>query len=69
MAVLTLNKINNHRDFKESAQVKISRRAVKATVFTTSLFAGNNNVLKQLFNMASRKLPETTAPDEWLLNR
>ena len=69
MAVLTLNKINNHRDFKESAQVKISRRAVKATVFTTSLFAGNNSVLKQLFNMASRKLPETTVPDGWLLNR
>jgi len=69
MAVLTLNKVNNHRDFKAGTQVKISRRAVKATVFTTSLCAGNNSILKYLFNMASRKLPETTIPDEWLLER
>lgn len=69
MAVLTLNKINKHRDFKKGTQVKITRRTVKATVFTTSLFAGNDSVLKLLFKTASRHLPETTVSDEWFLKR
>lgn len=57
MAVLTLNKINQHRDFNDSIQVKITRRSVKATILTTSLFASNNWALKQLFSAASRNLP------------
>ncbi len=59
MAILTLNKINQHRDFSENTQVKITRRSVKATIFTTSLFASNNWVLTQLFSVVSRNLPET----------
>lgn len=58
MAVLTLNKIHNNLDFNHSQQVKITRRSVKATVLTTSLFASQNWALNILFNIASRKLPD-----------
>ena len=57
MAVLTLNKINRQRNFSDGTQVKISRRSVKATVVTTSLFAGQNRILWLLFNIAARDLP------------
>jgi len=69
MAVLTLNKINNRRDFKDGTQVKISRRTVKATVITTSFFSSNDWVLKQLFKIASRNLPKIDVPDELFLKR
>lgn len=58
MAILTLNKINQHRDFSEGTQVKISRRSVKATIATTSLFASQDWILKLLFKLTSSKLPE-----------
>lgn len=58
MAILTLNKINQHRDFSEGTQVKITRRSVKATIVTTSLFASYNRVLGLLFKIASRNLPD-----------
>jgi 4,4'-diapophytoene synthase len=60
MAVLTLNKINQHRDFTESTQVKITRRSVKATIFTTSFLAGNDWALNQLFAITSRNLPDSS---------
>ena len=59
MAVLTLNKINQHRDFNDGIQVKITRRSVKATILATSLFASNNWALKQLFSVSSRNLPDS----------
>lgn len=59
MAVLTLDKINNHRDFTDSKQVKITRRTVKITILFTSLFAGNDTVLRFMFKLAARKLPKT----------
>jgi farnesyl-diphosphate farnesyltransferase len=58
MAILTLNKINQHRDFSEGTQVKITRRSVKATIVTTSLFARYNWVLDLLFKIASKNLPD-----------
>ncbi|MDH5480995.1 MAG: phytoene/squalene synthase family protein, partial [Nitrosomonas sp.] len=42
MSVLTLNKINQHRDFHDGIQVKIKRSSVKATIIATSLFASHN---------------------------
>jgi farnesyl-diphosphate farnesyltransferase len=59
MAILSLNKLNKRRNFSSGAQVKISRRSVKATVFTTSLFARSNRALKLLFALSSRNLPVT----------
>ena len=60
MAVLTLNKINQHRDFNDGTQVKITRRSVKTTVLATSLFASNNWALKQLFSVTTRNLPDSS---------
>lgn len=58
MAVLTLNKINAHRAFSESSQVKISRRSVHSTIVVTNATAQYNWLLQLLFNMASRNLPD-----------
>jgi len=69
MAVLTLQKINQQRNFKDGAQVKISRNTVRAVISTTSAFARNDWILKQLFKLASRNLPETTVSDELFLKR
>lgn len=58
MAILTLNKIDNNRDFTDSNQVKISRNEVKRTILLTNLFVGNNKLLKLLFNFAAKNLPD-----------
>ena len=57
LAVLTLRKIHANPSYTSGEQVKISRKAVKATVFTTNLFLGNNRVLRLLFNLSSGRLP------------
>ena len=59
MAVLSLDKLNNHRDFSRGAEVKITRRSVKATVASTSLLVSNDWALKKLFHYTSRNLPTT----------
>jgi farnesyl-diphosphate farnesyltransferase len=61
MAVLTLRKIDQHRNFTSGREVKISRRSVKATVFITSALAGCDRLLKFLLFLSSRDLP--MAPD------
>lgn len=61
MAVLTLNKLNANPDFSSGAQVKISRRSVRATIVVTSLFASQNWALKRLFMLTARKLPDISA--------
>jgi farnesyl-diphosphate farnesyltransferase len=60
MAVLSLDKLNKHRNFSQGADVKISRRSVKATVASTSLLVSNDWALKKLFNYTSRNLPTAT---------
>ena len=59
MAVLSLDKLNKHRDFSRGAEVKITRRSVKATVASTSLLVSNDWALKKLFDFTSRNLPTT----------
>ncbi len=68
MAILTLNKINRHRNFSEGIHVKISRRSVKATVFTTSLLASYNWALDMLFRLTARDLPDTGSLTEVILS-
>jgi len=58
MAVLTLRKIDQHRDFADGQEVKISRRSVKATVISTNLLVRSNLALQLLFSAASRGLPQ-----------
>jgi farnesyl-diphosphate farnesyltransferase len=57
MAVLTLRRINAHRDFSSGAQVKISRRAVKATIATCKLLGRRDAALRAAFRMAAAGLP------------
>ena len=57
MAVLTLRNINSQRDFTDGDQVKISRRAVKATIITTNLFTRHDFLLRWLFNRCAAGLP------------
>ena len=58
MAVLTLRKIDTHRDFSNGKEVKISRRSVRATVLLTNLSVGNDKLLNLLFDLAARPLPK-----------
>lgn len=57
MAVLTLRKIARHPDFRASAEVKITRRAVKATILTSRLLRSSNTGLKAAFAAAGMGLP------------
>lgn len=57
MAVLTLRKIHRNPDFSASGDVKISRRAVKATVLTANLTLRSNAALDRVFHLATRGLP------------
>ncbi len=59
MAVLTLRKINGRPDFSESSQVKITRRAVKATVLASRLAGRHDSLLRAIFYLAGRPLPAT----------
>ena len=62
MAVLTLRKINRHPDFRNGAEVKISRRAVKVTIITSRLSAAHDPMLKSLFRLAALGLPRASYP-------
>lgn len=58
MALLTLRKINAHRDFSNGKQVKISRHSVYATVWVSNFNATSNTRLKWLFYLLTRGLPK-----------
>jgi len=57
MAVLTLRKINHHRNFSCGDEVKISRRSVKATIITSRLSAAHDGLLRTLFNLGQIGMP------------
>jgi farnesyl-diphosphate farnesyltransferase len=63
MAILTLRKIAKNPDFDTSSQVKITRRAVKTTIFTCRLLRSSNVGLKAVFNLAGAGVP-LAQPDE-----
>jgi len=58
MAVLTLRRINAHRQFRAGSEVKISRRAVRGTILAANLAAGSDRSLQRLFALGTRELPE-----------
>lgn len=58
MAILTLWRINWRRDFSRGAEVKISRRSVKATILVSNLMTGNDTSLRLLFYLLTRFLPQ-----------
>jgi farnesyl-diphosphate farnesyltransferase len=57
LAVLTLRKINNHRDFNAGSQVKISRRSVQTTLTVNRLIARQDRLLLGFFRWMSFGLP------------
>lgn len=58
MAMLTLRRINRCRDFRSGSEVKISRRAVGATILTTRLTVSRDSLLKALFKLLGAGLPD-----------
>lgn len=57
MAVLTLRKIHRNPGFSSGAEVKISRRSVKATVLATNLALKSDRALRLAFDRAADGLP------------
>ncbi len=57
LAVLTLRNIYRNPGYTDGNQVKVSRRAVKATVFVCNIALYSNAGLKVLFALATRGLP------------
>ncbi|MBN2309556.1 MAG: phytoene/squalene synthase family protein [Candidatus Hydrogenedentes bacterium] len=57
MAVLTLRKIRRNPAFTSGADVKISRRSVRAVILATKLFGSSNTALRVLFRIAATGLP------------
>ena len=62
LAVLTLRKIHRNPSFTAGAEVKVSRRTVKATVMTTNMTLMSNRALRIMFDRAANGLPLATAP-------
>jgi len=56
MALLTLRKIRAHPEFTDGKQVKISRRAVKTTIFVSNIAGYSNTALHSLFYLLARRL-------------
>ena len=61
MALLTLRKINSNPAFTSSKEVKISRRAVYATMFAASALVRHDGSLRWVFDVAARGLPDADA--------
>lgn len=57
LAVLTLRKLHRHPTFTSGAEVKVSRRTVKATIFATNLTLMSNRALRMIFEGAADGLP------------
>ena len=57
MAVLTLDKIHKNPTFTAGREVKISRRAVRATIFMANLATARDDMLRRLFRWSARNLP------------
>jgi len=58
MAMLTLRKIAKHPEYRSGEEVKISRNSVRLTIILMKWFAGSDSLLKIMFYLAGRGLPE-----------
>jgi farnesyl-diphosphate farnesyltransferase len=57
LAVLTLRKISRNPSFRSGADVKVTRRTVKATILATNLALRSDRALRLVFNRAADGLP------------
>lgn len=64
LAVLTLKRIHGTPGFATGQDVKVSRRAVKATVFATNASVKHDRAITALFNLAGRGLPVREITDQ-----
>ena len=69
LAVLTLRKINRHRDYTSGQEVKVSRRSVKATIVMTHMFGRSDAALRCLFAVSTYGLPRAEVQDESVHHR
>ena len=58
MALFTLRKINKKRNYTSGQEVKISRRTLQAIILVTDITLRKNLLLKVLFHLTARGLPE-----------
>jgi len=58
LALLTLRRIRRTPEFASAGEVKVSRRSVWAVVVVTSVFARSDLVLRLLFRLYARGLPQ-----------
>lgn len=63
MGLLTLQRIHRSPGYANGHEVKISRRAVKGTIFVCNLAQRSNYTLKLLFQLTSRGLPLAAQKD------
>ena len=61
MSVLTLRKLVQHPGFTSSSEVKIRRRAVKATIVASEVLVRSDRLLTASFATLARGLPEARA--------
>jgi farnesyl-diphosphate farnesyltransferase len=66
MAVLTLRRIHASPGFRAGSQVKISRRAVKATMTATNLCVRRDWLLRLMFDAFTRDLPQASRQEHAL---
>ncbi|MEM7282635.1 MAG: hypothetical protein AAF438_13510, partial [Pseudomonadota bacterium] len=64
LAILTLKRIHGNPGFSAGQEVKISRRAVKATVWATNASVKHDRAITTLFNLAGRGLPVQEITDQ-----
>lgn len=65
MAVLTLRKIHQSRDyFSEGASVKISRNSVRATIAVSRVFGRSDRSLRVIFRVLTASLPKPASGDD-----
>lgn len=62
LAILTLRNIWQQPDYRSGQDVKVSRRALKATIGACNLFTRSNTMLNWLFRLASSGLPRLPGP-------
>lgn len=62
MAVLTLRKIHANPGFTDGHEVKISRNSVKTVIFVTKIAVRSDKLLKLLFKLAAKGLPQPPRP-------
>jgi farnesyl-diphosphate farnesyltransferase len=66
LAIFTLRNIVRHPDYSSGAEVKVSRRRVKAIILLTDMTLRSDYLLKVLFRLSSTGLPDASRIDSSL---